>query len=174
MRIFNIFASFTLKWPWCDLDMTLVLTTSEAQLVLVLLFAHKLRSCWCLHTNLTLPDHKIFLFFFNPPPPPGIQRWGCKCAQEFSVKRVINPDVGLYTRRQITCIACSSPISQSIINRFWWTFARTILESRGDCREIFIKKYYIVQKLDHLTCVKFVITTSLYKPIKLVKLKFVF
>ena len=29
-----------------------------------------------------------------------------------------------------------------------------------------------VQKLDHLTCSKFVITTSLYKPIKLVKLKF--
>ena len=88
--VFSIFfASLTLKWPWCDLDMTLVLTTSKAQLVLVLLFAHKLRSCWCLHTNLTLPDYKIFLFLFNPPPPPpGIQRWGCKCAQEFSVKRV--------------------------------------------------------------------------------------
>ena len=28
--------------------------------------------------------------------------------------------------------------------------------------------------LDHLTCSKFEITTSLYKPIKLVKLKFVF
>ena len=46
--------------------------------------------------------------------------------------------------------------------------------SRGDYREIFIKKYYVVQKLDHLTCSKFEITTSLYKPIKLVKLKFVF
>ena len=41
-------------------------------------------------------------------------------------------------------------------------------------REIFIKKYYIVQKLDHLTCSKFEITTFLYKPIKHVKLKFVF
>ena len=38
-------------------------------------------------------------------------------------------------------------------------------------------KYYIVQKLDHfnhLTCSTFVFTTSLYKPIKRVKLKFVF
>ena len=34
--------------------------------------------------------------------------------------------------------------------------------------------YYVVQKLDHLTCSKFEITTSLYKPIKLVKIKFVF
>ena len=50
----------------------------------------------------------------------------------------------------------------------------TIFESCGDYREIFIKKYYVVQKLDHLTCSKFEITTSLYKPIKLVKLKFVF
>ena len=33
---------------------------------------------------------------------------------------------------------------------------------------IFIKKYYVVQKLDHLTCSKFEITTSLYKPIKLI------
>ena len=48
--------------------MTLVLTTNKAQLVLMLLFAHKLRSCWCLHTNLTLPDYKIFLFFSPPPP----------------------------------------------------------------------------------------------------------
>ena len=46
--------------------------------------------------------------------------------------------------------------------------------SRGDYREIFIKEYYVVQKLDHLTCSKFEITTSLYKPIKLVELKFVF
>ena len=39
-----------------------------------------------------------------------------------------------------------------------------------------MKKYYVglVQKLDHLTCSKFEITTSLYKPIKLVNLKFVF
>ena len=47
--------------------MTLVLSTSEAQLLLVLLFAHKLRSCWCLHTNLTLQN---ILIFFHPPPPP--------------------------------------------------------------------------------------------------------
>ena len=44
----------------------------------------------------------------------------------------------------------------------------------GDYREIFIKKYYLVQKLDHLTCSKFEITTSLYKLIKPVKLRFVF
>ena len=75
---------------------------------------------------------------------------------------------------RLTYIACFSPISQSILNRFWWNFARTIFESRDDYREIFINKYYVVQKLDHLTCSKFEITTSLYKPIKLVKLKFVF
>ena len=49
-----------------------------------------------------------------------------------------------------------------------------IFVSRGDYREIFIKKYYIVEKLDYLTCSLFVITTSPYKPIKLFKLKFVF
>ena len=27
---------------------------------------------------------------------------------------------------RLTCIACFSPISQSILNRFWWNFARTI------------------------------------------------
>ena len=43
----------------------------------------------------------------------------------------------------------------------------------GDYREIFIKKYDIVQKLDHLKYSKSEITTSLYKPIKLVKLQFV-
>ena len=46
--------------------MTLVLSTSKAQLLLMLLFAHKLRSSWCLHTNLTLLN--IFLFFTPPPP----------------------------------------------------------------------------------------------------------
>ena len=44
----------------------------------------------------------------------------------------------------------------------------------GDYRDIFSKKYYLVQKLDHLTCSKLEITTSLYKTIKLVKLMFVF
>ena len=34
--------------------------------------------------------------------------------------------------------------------------------------------YSLVQKLDYLTCSKFVITTSLYKLNKLVKMKFVF
>ena len=32
----------------------------------MLLFAHKLISCWCLHTNLTL---KTNLIFSTPPPP---------------------------------------------------------------------------------------------------------
>ena len=44
----------------------------------------------------------------------------------------------------------------------------------GDYREIFIKKYDIVQKLDHLKYSKSEITTSLSKPIKLVKLQLVF
>ena len=52
--VFSIFfASLTLKWLSCDLDMTLLLSTSKAQLFLMLLFAHKLGSCWCLNTNLT-------------------------------------------------------------------------------------------------------------------------
>ena len=55
---------------------------------------------------------------------------------------------------RLTCIACFSPISQSILNRFLRNVARTIFESRGDYREISVKKYYIVQKLDHLTCSK--------------------
>ena len=69
-RVFSIFfESLILKWPWCDLDMTLVLCTSKAQLLLKLLFAHKLRSCWCLHTNLTLQN---ILNFFQPPSPGGL------------------------------------------------------------------------------------------------------
>ena len=43
--------------------MTLVLSTSKAQLLLLLLFAHKLRPCWCLHTNVTLQN---ILIFFQP------------------------------------------------------------------------------------------------------------
>ena len=73
-----------------------------------------------------------------------------------------------YTRRQINLyrmfFADFSVNSQPISIKF----------CKDDYREIFIKKYYVVQKLDHLTCSKFEITTSLYKPIKLVKLKFVF
>ena len=65
--VFSIFfAILTLKWPWCDFDVTLVLSTSKAQLLLMLLFVHKLRSCWCLHTNLTLQN----ILLFSPPPPP--------------------------------------------------------------------------------------------------------
>ena len=47
------------------------------------------------------------------------------------------------TAVRLTCIACFSPISQSIFNRlqFWWNLARTIFESRADCRKIFIRKY---------------------------------
>ena len=46
--------------------MTLVLDTGKlAQLLPVLLFAHKLRSRWCLLTNLTLQN---ILFFLKPLP----------------------------------------------------------------------------------------------------------
>ena len=76
----------------------------------------------------------------------------------------------IYTRRQINLyrmfFADFSVNSQPILMKF--------CKDYFDYREIFIKKYYTVQKLDHLTCSKFVITTCLYKPIKLVKLKFVF
>ena len=83
------FASLTLTWPWCDLEMTLVLCTSrsKAQLLPNLICAHKLRSCWLLQTNLTLQN---ILIFFQPPSS-GIQRWECKCAQEFNGKRVDLP-----------------------------------------------------------------------------------
>ena len=81
---FQYFCSLTLKWIWCDLGMTLVLCTSKAQLFPMLLFSHKLRSCWCLQTNLTL-QNSLILF---QPPSPGIQQWEYKCAQEFSVRIV--------------------------------------------------------------------------------------
>ena len=73
-----------------------------------------------------------------------------------------------YTRRQINLYRMFftdfSVNSQPIL----MNFERTIFESHGDYPDIFIKKYYVVKKLDHLTCNKFEITTSLYKPIKLV------
>ena len=53
---------------------------------------------------------------------------------------------------RLTCIACFSPISQSILNRFSWNFVRNIFESRADLREIFIGKYCIAKMLDHLAC----------------------
>ena len=62
--------------------MTLVLCTSKAQLLLILLFTHKLRICWCLQINITLQN--ILICFSTPSP--GMQRWEGKCAQEFSVK----------------------------------------------------------------------------------------
>ena len=78
----------------------------------------------------------------------------------------------IYTRRQINLYRMFfddfAVNSQPIFIRT--IFARTIFELRCDYREIFIKKYYVIQKLDHLTCSKFEIMTSLLKPIKLVKL----
>ena len=71
--------------------MTLVLTTNKAQLVLMLLFAHKLRSCWCLHTNLTLPDYKIFLFFFTPPPPQEFSGGDASVPRSSALKRLKAP-----------------------------------------------------------------------------------
>ena len=53
---------------------------------------------------------------------------------------------------RLTCIACFPPISQSILNRFWWNLARPIFESCGNYLEIFIGKYCIAKKLDHLAC----------------------
>ena len=82
--------------------------------------------------------------------------------------------VDYYTRRQINLYRMFFADFSVNSHRFWWNFARTIFESRSDYPEIFIKKYYVVRKLDHLTCNKFEITTSLYKPIKLGKLEFVF
>ena len=110
--VFSIFfAILTLKWPWCDLDMTLVLSTSKAQLLLMLLFAHKLRSCWCLQTDRTLQN---ILFFYPPSPLPGIQRWGCKCAQEFSVK-MVNASSSSFTASLPPFSTTSPLISDSLL-----------------------------------------------------------
>ena len=53
-----LFASLTLKWCRCDFDMT-----GKAQLLLILLFAHKLRTCKCLQTNLTLQSSLILISY---------------------------------------------------------------------------------------------------------------
>ena len=53
---------------------------------------------------------------------------------------------------RLTCIAGLSPISQSILNRLSLNFVWTICESLGDYHNIFIEKYCIAKKLDHLAC----------------------
>ena len=53
---------------------------------------------------------------------------------------------------RLTCIACFSPIAQSILNQISWNFARTLFESSEYSEIISIKKYSTAQKLDHLAC----------------------
>ena len=67
----------------------------------------------------------------------------------------------IYTRRQINLYRMFFADFSVNFQSFWWNFARTIYVSRGDYCKIFMKKYYVVQKLDHLTCSKLEITTSL-------------
>ena len=55
--------------------------------------------------------------------------------------------------------------SQSILNRFSWNFVNPIFQWFGINPENFIKKYYIVQKLDHLTCSKCLFMMLLYNPL---------
>ena len=52
--------------------MTLMLCTSKVQPlpIIMLLFATKIRSCWCLQTNLTVQNNMIFF----KPPSPGTQQ----------------------------------------------------------------------------------------------------
>ena len=52
--------------------------------------------------------------------------------------------------------------SQSIIKRFSCNLASPIFESFGIDPENFVKKYSIVQKLDHFTCNKCLFMTLLY------------
>ena len=80
MGIFNIFRQFTLKWPWWDHEMTLVLCTSGAQLII----------CSKAKILLVSSDKSGIAKYsdFCQNPSPGIQRWECKCIQEFSVNRV--------------------------------------------------------------------------------------
>ena len=79
----------------------------------------------------------------------------------------------VYTRRQINLyrmfFADFSVNSQPILMKFCKDYFRVTRRLPWN-----FHIYYAVQKLDNLTCSKFEITTSLYKPIKLVKLKFVF
>ena len=79
-----------------------------------------------------------------------------------------------YTRRQINLyrmfFADFSVNSQPISMKFWKEYFLVTRRLPWN----FHKKYHVVQKLDHLTCSKFEITTSFFKPIKPVKLKFVF
>ena len=58
-----------------------------------------------------------------------------------------NDNVLNYTRRQINLYRMFLPISQSILNRFWWNFATTIFESRGNYSEIVIKKILYSSKV---------------------------
>ena len=70
--------------------MTLVLSTSKAQLLLMVLFAHKLRSCWCLHTNLTLQN----ILLFSPPPPPQEFSGGDASVPRSSALKGLKNDLG--------------------------------------------------------------------------------
>ena len=71
---------------------------------------------------------------------------------------------------RLTCIACFFRRFLSQISADFDEILRGLFPSHAATTvTFFMKKYYIVRKLDHLTCSKFVFTTSLYKPIKLVK-----
>ena len=78
-----------------------------------------------------------------------------------------------YTRRQINLYRMFVADFSVNFQPIFMKFCKDHFRVTGYYREIFIKKYYVVQKY-HLTCSKFEIMTSHYKPIKLVKLKFVF
>ena len=61
--------------------------------------------------------------------------------------------------------------SQSILKRFTRNFVNPIFYSFGIDLENFVKKYWIVQKLDHLTCSKCPFMTllyNMYKPINFI------
>ena len=60
--------------------MTAPLTILE---LIEIFFARLTLKRWCLQRNLTLKNILIF-----STPLPRIQRWGCRCAQEFSVNKV--------------------------------------------------------------------------------------
>ena len=59
-------------------------------------------------------------------------------------------EVKLYTRRQINLYRMF--FADFSVNRFSYNFVWTICESLGDYRSIFIGKYCIPKKLDHLAC----------------------
>ena len=70
----------------------------------------------------------------------------------------------------LSCLLGAQSSRSTIYMIYWKSHYRVALVFRRFLSEIFIKKYSVVQKLDHLTCSNFPITMSLCQPINPLKL----